>query len=543
MREPTTILSSLRWLRILSASVVVALLTITFIYAVVYVFVVLYPVFGGGTIGAEQLKSVVLIVSGWGARLFFLTVTMLAALRVARAVEEMATLHGLLVGLLAALGVQLIIYFLYPPVDFEELSIYFALGALGGWLGGVEGRTNLARDVYGATRQIGRADEPSAIATAMGKHLGEPRGHGISLWQVIPPKNEGTPNEHDRDYLFAASWSPRAEEEVWTLDACLNSAQIPALVGLAERPSLTVRTKALSTSWRVAWERQGIRSALLVPLVAPSGEHVGLLMVTSRKRRPLPRSIVRAYLTVGSQAALALENLRLLKEARRAGRQTGVLVERQRLAGEIHDTLAQGFIGIIMMLTQQEEREMKRTPAADASSRGGLQVALQMARESLAEARRLMWALRPEALDRHSLSEALENLAKEWAEKTGVKASASTSGTPYSLLPETEGALLRVAQEALANVHKHAQADRVNITLSYMDERVVLDIADDGVGLDSTQTKTTTMGASDTGGFGLVGMRERIERLGGTLLVESGPGEGTTIVAELPVEPEESEVL
>ena len=541
MRELATTLSILRWLRILSASVAIALLTIVFIYAVVYVFVVLYPVFGGGTVDREQLGSVVIIVSGWGARLFFLTVTILAASRVARTVEEMATLHGLLVGLLAAVGFQLIIYFLYPPVDFEELSVFFALGAVGGWLGGVEGRTNLARDVYRATRQIGRANELSAIATAIGKHLGEPRGHGISLWQVAPPKNDEPANEHEADYLFSASWAPRAEEEAWTLDARLNSTRIPAMVSLAERPSITVRAKGLSATWRAAWERQGIRSALLVPLVAPGGEHVGLLMVTSRKRRPLPRSVVRAYLTVGSQTALALENLRLLKEARRAGRQTGVLVERQRLAGEIHDTLAQGFIGIIMTLTQQEERE--QTPAAaDAASGGGLQVALHMARESLAEARRLMWALRPEALDRHSLPEALAKLAKEWSEKTGVEASASTSGTPSSLLPEAEGALLRVAQEALANVHKHARANRVNITLSYMDDWVTLDIVDDGVGLDSTQMKIT-MGANDTGGFGLVGMRERIERLGCTLLVESKPGEGTTIVAELPVEVDEGSLV
>ena len=142
--------------------------------------------------------------------------------------------------------------------------------------------------------------------------------------------------------------------------------------------------------------------------------------------------------------------------------------------------------------------------------------------------------MRPESLDRHSLSGALKEIAANWSRETGVEAHVVTAGVPHTLLPEAQVALLRTAQEALANVRKHARADKVNITLSHMDDRVVLDVLDDGVGFECAPARTA-LGAQDEGGFGLIAMRERIELLGGTLLVESAPGEGTTLMAELPI--------
>jgi len=263
-------------------------------------------------------------------------------------------------------------------------------------------------------------------------------------------------------------------------------------------------------------------------------------MVTTRERRRFSKRIVRAYLTIATQAALALENMRLVEEARWAGQQTGILIERQRLAREIHDTLAQGFTSIIMTLTAAQMAQ--NSAIAPAAPVRYLEEALGTARESLTEARRLVWALRPELLDRHSLSEALGRLAEDWSENTGVDARAITTGTPRPLLPETDVALLRAAQEALTNVRKHALAERVNITLSYLDDRVVLDVLDDGEGFDTTQIEGLK-GAHDAGGFGLAAMRERVEQLGGTFLLESAPGEGTTIVIELPILEEEQEAL
>jgi signal transduction histidine kinase len=135
-------------------------------------------------------------------------------------------------------------------------------------------------------------------------------------------------------------------------------------------------------------------------------------------------------------------------------------------------------------------------------------------------------------LDRYSLPEAVESLVRAWSEQTGVKAVAATSGAPRELLPEAEAALLRAVQEALANVHKHARARVVNVTLTYIEDRAVIDVVDDGDGFDPPAVRTA-VGAQDEGGFGLIAMRERIEQLGGKLVVESKPGEGTAIVAEL----------
>ncbi len=234
--------------------------------------------------------------------------------------------------------------------------------------------------------------------------------------------------------------------------------------------------------------------------------------------------------------ALVLENLLLVEEARRAGRQTGVLRERQRMAHEIHDTLAQGFTSIVMNL---EAAEGTLPPDLGERARHHLDQVRLTARESLTEARRLVWALRPEPLEKASLPEALGRLIERWSKESGVAASVTVTGTPRPLSPEIETTLFRTAQEALANVRKHAHASRVALTLSYMSTMVALDARDDGVGFDPSETATQVRGRA-SGGFGLKGMRERIEQAGGTLCVESAPGEGSTLAVELPMVPPES---
>jgi signal transduction histidine kinase len=276
------------------------------------------------------------------------------------------------------------------------------------------------------------------------------------------------------------------------------------------------------------WEHQGIRSAVLLPLVTSSGARIGLLMVASRSYS-FSRVKERTYLTIGAQVALVLENLRLIEQAQQAG----VSSERQRLAQEIHDTLAQAFTSIVMKLEAAEA-----ALASDPSSvQRFLEGARNIARESLAEARRLMWALRPESLERSSLPEALSSLAERWSEECGVNASTTVTGKPYPLAPDNEVTLMRVAQEALTNCRKYAQARQVTLTLSYMNNLVALNIQDDGVGFDPDQLHPDSSDQS-TGGFGIMGVRERVEQLRGTLLVESAFGEGTTLMVAIPVAPD-----
>ncbi len=206
-----------------------------------------------------------------------------------------------------------------------------------------------------------------------------------------------------------------------------------------------------------------------------------------------------------------------------AEREAGVLEERQRVAREIHDTLAQGFVSIV---TQLEAAEKDLRPE-QRGVRLQLDRARHTAREGLSESRRLVRALRPELLEGASLPEALSRLANRWSEESGKKAGTTVTGTPRPMPMSTEVTLLRAAQEALSNVRKHASADEVDLTLSYMDDLVVLDVQDDGVGFGLAAP-------DDGGGFGLRAMRERVEQFGGRLLLESTAGAGTTLVVELP---------
>jgi signal transduction histidine kinase len=231
--------------------------------------------------------------------------------------------------------------------------------------------------------------------------------------------------------------------------------------------------------------------------------------------------------------------IRELEQARRAlavvERQAGVIEERQRLAHDIHDTLVQGFTSVVMQLEAAEEA----LPSNTSTLQRHLDQARRVARENLAEARRLLWALQPEAFDHASLPEVLTNLARNWSEENGVSASATITGVSRFLRPEIEVTLLRAAQETLANAGKYAQANQVMLTLSYMEDVVVLDVQDDGKGFDTAQLLASAAGHISSC-FGLKGLRERVAQLGGTLFIESTPGEGTTIAVSLPAVSNES---
>lgn len=213
-----------------------------------------------------------------------------------------------------------------------------------------------------------------------------------------------------------------------------------------------------------------------------------------------------------------------------AERQSGVLQERQRLAQEIHDTLAQGFTSIVMQLEAADQL----LPEDLTLVQDRIQRARDTARASLGEARRLVMALRPAQLEGVSLVEALKRVAKRWGGETGVKTEFTVTGAPEALHPEIEVTLLRAMQEALTNVLKHAQADQVNVTLSYMEDQVALDIQDDGVGFD--RDKSVRAPDQNGSGLGLRTMRERVGQLGGEVIIESHPGQGTTVAILIPME-------
>ncbi len=232
------------------------------------------------------------------------------------------------------------------------------------------------------------------------------------------------------------------------------------------------------------------------------------------------------------------ENTGLHAQLLTQAREAGVLEERQRMAREIHDTLAQGLAGIITQLEAAQQAGLQAAASPGGASNGReagradwerrISNAAQLARDSLSEARRSVRAVRPEALENTKLPEALAEIAARWSTVNGVAATVTTTGTAQALHPEVEVTLLRVAQEALANVAKHAGASRAWITLSYMDDVVTLDVRDDGAGF-----RIPGPGAPG-GGFGLTTMRQRVQRLAGHLEIESEPGGGTAISARVP---------
>ena len=238
------------------------------------------------------------------------------------------------------------------------------------------------------------------------------------------------------------------------------------------------------------------------------------------------------------------ENTGLHAQLLSQAREAGVLEERQRMAREIHDTLAQGMTGIITQL------EAVRQSGPGAARERRIDIAAQLARDSLSEARRSVQALRPEALATNPrLPDALGEVARQWSAVNGVAATVTTTGDPVALHAEIEVTLLRVAQEALANVAKHAAASRVGITLSYMADVVTLDVRDDGDGFlladpgrpgavrgDGLASVGVPPGDGDgrSGGFGLTAMRQRVQRVAGTLAIESEPGTGTAVSATVP---------
>ena len=224
------------------------------------------------------------------------------------------------------------------------------------------------------------------------------------------------------------------------------------------------------------------------------------------------------------------ENAGLQAQLLAQAREAGAGDERQRMAREIHDTLAQGLTGIITQL------EAAKQTGHDAEHERRIDNATRLARDSLAEARRSVQALRPQALENSKLPEALASEVARWSATSGVAGEVETTGDARPLHPEVEVTLLRVAQEALANVAKHARASRAGVTLSYMEDVVTVDVRDDGTGFTAPQPTANGRSATD-GGFGLIAMRQRVTRLAGQLEIESEPGAGTAVSASLPAIP------
>jgi signal transduction histidine kinase len=256
-------------------------------------------------------------------------------------------------------------------------------------------------------------------------------------------------------------------------------------------------------------------SALVLPMrygTAPRGVLVLMDSATSAARGKDDLALAEG---LADQAAVAIANAQMVAQLH----ESATLEERTRLAREIHDTLAQGLTGIVVQLSAAGQSLID----APGQVTGHLDLAQRMAREALAEARRSVWNLRAPALQRGDLADALRSLAARPA-RNDISITFDQRGEPWQLSPAIESALLRVCQEALANVAKHAEATHASVVLEYTAEAVALQINDNGIGFDINTTLRSPVAAGPWGGFGLLGMRERLAALGGTLEIRSEGG-------------------
>jgi PAS domain S-box-containing protein len=298
----------------------------------------------------------------------------------------------------------------------------------------------------------------------------------------------------------------------------LNRTPAPLIIEhVAETPLLTREVRAWATE-------AGVGRMLFVPLFSQN-RLFGVMRLCNRSQRHYYRvEEIDFAQALAHQAALAWQLTRLSEQEQRAA----IFSERTRMAREIHDTLSQGFTGIIIQLEGAED-----IVDNDAQNTEELRLHLQrarvLARESLAEARRSVWELRPSLLEQGDLTLALPHMVEQLTSGTGIQAVFACDGTPSPLPPFVEESLFRVAQEALSNALLHAQAQTVRMVLTFAPQEITLEVDDDGHGFEQV--------ARTERGFGLISMQERMEKIGGRLTIATKEGQGTTLCAVAPRTP------
>ena len=260
---------------------------------------------------------------------------------------------------------------------------------------------------------------------------------------------------------------------------------------------------------------RGRKKFLAIPMFV-LGEVRGFIGIQHDERGAYRPEEIELAQALAHHVMLATHGAELGEQRRHAV----VLEERTRMARDIHDTLAQGFTGVIIQLDTSVEALRDEEPEAAAKHIGR---ARELARESLTEARRSVHALRPQALEKATFADALRAIITNTTAGTSLRTDFQLKGEPRELQPAVEENLLHIGQEALSNALKHARATKFQARLSFDSDAVRLELRDNGKGF--------VVGFANGGGIGLIGMRERAEQIGATLAVTSKPGKGTKILA------------
>ena len=292
---------------------------------------------------------------------------------------------------------------------------------------------------------------------------------------------------------------------------------------LAEGVTVALSTNALTV-------RQSPAGWVVAIPVGAGGAPLGALAALVSSSVQVPERIRILLGAVADQVGLALRTAQFAAE----GRELAVLEERTRLAREIHDTLAQQLTGIVLQL---EAAEAMLSRNRGERSRDLVVAAREQARLALQEARRSVWNLRPMPLEAAGLTAAVTLEAERFGSRSGIAVNVRNDGVPrdLALAPQSEVAVFRILQEALANAGRHSRAQRVDVELRAGGGELWLSVSDDGAGFDVEDEN-----GSRAGRFGIVGMRERARLIGAELEVTSGSEGGTRVSLRVPLEPQQT---
>lgn len=282
--------------------------------------------------------------------------------------------------------------------------------------------------------------------------------------------------------------------------------------GLVTYDEHAIATEPELAPYRDYLAARGVRTLIVVPMMF-AGTARGAITVRFAEPRALTAEEIELAKAFANQGVLALELTRLTRSAQAAA----VVEERNRLAREIHDTLAQALAAIIRQL-ESATGALRGGPAA---ARQPIAMATKVARDALVEARRSIKALRPSALEGRTLEGALRGMTDNLRARSPVPLLFSVTGSPFPVAPDVEDELVRIAHEAITNALNHARARRITVELAFEAASVRLVVRDDGVGFEPP--------GSSSGGIGMQSMRERAERVGATLTLVSEPASGTEV--------------
>jgi signal transduction histidine kinase len=493
--------------------------TVLFIYQVVFGYYVL------SSEATESVQRARALGNGAIPVAFFTLSVLTSGFAAGYAGNRGAWLLGLLCGVVAATTEQTIVAMNYPPVATLELSVYLltgtCFGIVGGWLGGREAERTAAGEsaLYCAMREVGNAQAPEAVARAIGSLFVGAEPAGVALWLNSPVGKEIGEAAAVWQGDTRGHFSPRR---------LLQVANDAAPLGTGGFRS--IRAVKLRRSARDEWERQGVKSALVSPLISSNGDSLGLLFVGFAEAQRASRLSAtwrtkRRLLTAAAGAAMALKQ-------EETGRMLGMLQERQRVSKEIHDTILQYLITVSGELETAELAA--RSGGTDLISKHFTR-AQEGIRRGSEEARRLMREMRPEILDGSSLPEAIATLTRRITEESEIEATCEVRGEVNPLPVRTEHALARITEEALSNVRKHSGASQARTSLQFRPRGITLIVSDDGSGPGDLSGNAQKEGI----GFGIRSMMERAEDIGGRLQIESPDGDGTRVVVDVVVDEDE----